>query len=286
MSKRKLQEAESKALAKKAKANLPYAPVIQTNKQRTMVFSNRGVSLNQKHLMNDVRLLLPHSKRESKYDTIRHIKEINDLCEMAGCNNCVYFEKQETKLFLWVARVPYGPSTKFFVSDVHSMSETKLTGNCLKGSRPFLLFDSGFDSTAHMRLIKESFIQAFGTPLGHLNSKPCIDHIFSFYFVNNRIWFRNYQIVETDMGKKKEVALSEIGPRFCLDPVAIYEGSFGGQVLYENPTFVSPALKRLEKRAQAALEQASKLEKARVQYKRQQDTILPVGELDYDTVFN
>ena len=50
------------------------------------------------------------------------------------------------------------------------------------------------------------------------------------------------QVVETDMGKKKDVSLSEIGPRFCLDPVAIFEGSFGGQVIYENPGFISPAL--------------------------------------------
>lgn len=116
MSKRKLKEAENKVVAKKLKDE-PYAPVIQTNKQRTMVFSNRGVSPSQKHLMNDVRVLLPHSKREAKYDTRRHIKEINELCEMAGCNNCVYFEQQEHNFFLWVARVPYGPSAKFFIKD-------------------------------------------------------------------------------------------------------------------------------------------------------------------------
>lgn len=118
MSKRKLKEAESRngGITKKLK-DIPFSPVVQTNKQRTMVFSNRGVSLSQKHLMNDIRTLLPHSKRESKFDTGRHIKEINELCHMSGCNNCVYFEKQNNKLFLWVARVPYGPSAKFYVSD-------------------------------------------------------------------------------------------------------------------------------------------------------------------------
>jgi len=286
MSKRKLKEAETKSLlSNKRLKDAPYDAVIQTNKQRTMVFSNRGVSIAQKHLMNDIRTLLPHSKRESKYDTRKHIKEINELCELAGCNNCVYFEKQESKYFLWVARVPYGPSAKFYISDAHSMTETKLTGNCLKGSRPFLLFDSVFNSSPHMKLLKEMFIQAFGTPLGHLKSKPCIDHIMSFYFLNDKIWFRNYQIVEADMGKKKDVSLTEIGPRFCLDPVVIFEGSFGGQVIYENPTFISPALLRLEKRAQAAIKQADKIQKSQLRWKRKQESILPVDELDNEKIF-
>jgi ribosome biogenesis protein BRX1 len=291
MSKRKLKEAgqsiPSVLSNKKSKlSDDPYAPVIQTNKQRTMVFSNRGVSVTQKSLMNDVRTLLPHSKRESKYDTRRHIKEINELCEMAGCNNCVYFEKQESKYFLWVARVPYGPSAKFLINDVHSMNDLKLTGNCLKGSRPFLLFDSAFDGEPHMRLTKELFIQAFGTPLGHLKSKPCFDHVISFFYLEGKIWFRNYQIVEIDMGKKKEVSLSEIGPRFCLEPVAIFEASFGGQVIYENPDFISPALERLEKRAQKAIKQATKIQASQRRWRRKQLSVLTPGELDYEKVFD
>jgi len=284
MSKRKLKQAEAHDIPKKLKDE-PFAPVIQTNKQRTLVFSNRGVNPKQKHLMNDIRTLLPHSKRESKYDTRKHLKEINDLCEMAGCNNCVYFEKQDPHYFLWVARVPYGASVKFHISDIHTMADLKMTGNCLKGSRPFLLFDSGFTASPHLLLIKELFIQAFGTPLGHLKSKPCIDHIFCFYLLGNKIWFRNFQVVELDQGKKVEVSLSEIGPRFCLDPVVIFEGSFGGQVIYENPSFVSPAMARLEKKANAANEQAKRLQKQLLTRKRKQESILTPGELDHEKVF-
>lgn len=32
----------------------------------------------------------------------------------------------------------------------------------------------------------------------------------------------------------------QIGPRMCLNPIKIFEGSFGGQTLYESPTYVSP----------------------------------------------
>ena len=31
-----------------------------------------------------------------------------------------------------------------------------------------------------------------------------------------------------------------IGPRFVLNPIKIFGGSFGGPVLYENPHYVSP----------------------------------------------
>ncbi len=32
----------------------------------------------------------------------------------------------------------------------------------------------------------------------------------------------------------------QVGPRFCLNPVRIFDGSFGGRTLYENPEYVSP----------------------------------------------
>ena len=48
-------------------------------------------------------------------------------------------------------------------------------------------------------------------------------------------------------GKKKAVqaddvstSLVEVGPRVCLQPIKIFSGSFEGQVLYENPAYVSP----------------------------------------------
>lgn len=30
------------------------------------------------------------------------------------------------------------------------------------------------------------------------------------------------------------------GPRFVLNPIRMFSGSFGGPTLYQNPTFVSP----------------------------------------------
>lgn len=78
------------------------------------------------------------------------------------------------------------------------MEELKFTGNCLKGSRAILSFDSNFDSTPHLKLLRELFTQTFGTPYQHPKSQPFIDHVFTFTVLDNRIWFRNFQIMEED----------------------------------------------------------------------------------------
>jgi len=207
----------------------------QSNKQRTLIFGNRGIHPTARHLINNLRDLLPHAKKENRFDSRKHMIEINEICETAGCNNCMYFEKIGNSLYLWVVRAPHGPSLRFQLSNVHTMESLKLTGNCLKGSRPFVLFDSAFDTTPELKLCKELLQQAFGTPLGYAKSKPFIDHIFSFYYVDNKIWFRNYQIVEQDMGKQVEVQLNEAGPRFVMTLERIQQSSFGGAVLYNRP---------------------------------------------------
>ena len=44
------------------------------------------------------------------------------------------------------------------------------------------------------------------------------------------------------------MALLEIGPRFVLTPIIVFEGSFSGPVIYENKEFVSPNVVRSMKR--------------------------------------
>ncbi|XP_059167397.1 ribosome biogenesis protein BRX1 homolog [Physella acuta] len=114
------------------------------------------------------------------------------------------------------------------------MSELKLTGNCLKGSRPLLSFDQNFDTEPQWQLLKELFVQIFGTPNHHPKSQPFFDHEFTFSIQDNRIWFRNYQILA------EEGSLAEIGPRFVLNPIRVFAGSFGGATLYQNPHYISP----------------------------------------------
>jgi len=201
------------------------------NKQHVLVFASRGISYRYRHLMKDVRDLLPHSKKDVKFDS-RLMNQVNEVCDMKGCNNCLFFESRKRQdFYLWVSKTPNGPSIKFHVTNVHTMSELKFSGNCLKGSRPLVHFDGNFDSEPHLKLIKEMLAQVFSTPHMHPKSKPFIDHIINFYLCDGRIWFRNYQITEElnpdKVGRNKiDRELVEIGPRFVLNPIKILSGSF------------------------------------------------------------
>lgn len=106
--------------------------------------------------------------------------------------------------------------------------------------------------------------KTFAAPKTARRAKPFIDHVTSFSVTDGKIWFRNYQIVHdqpldlsvsdeaaataaaTDKYKgskpktlsklpEENMSMNEIGPRFVLVPVKIFEGSFGGAVVWENP---------------------------------------------------
>eukprot|EP00743_Colponemidia_sp_Colp-15_P002018 GILK01002192.1.p1 GENE.GILK01002192.1~~GILK01002192.1.p1 ORF type:complete len:313 (+),score=53.59 GILK01002192.1:45-941(+) len=255
------------------------------NKQRTLVFCARGIIHRYRHLMEDLRVLLPHSKKEVKFDKKENLRMINEIAEMKSCNNCIFLESRKRQdLYMWISRAPSGPSIKFHVLNVHTMSEMKLTGNCLKGSRPLLVFDNNFDTEPHWQLIKELLSQTFGTPRNHPKSKPFYDHVFSFFIADNRIWFRNYQIIETtdDTSKTtgKDCSLVEIGPRFVLNPVRMFEGSFGGPTLWANPLYVSPNAQRAAEKSVHADKYRSRVAANERFEERKKARVMPEDELD------
>ncbi|KAM9840895.1 ribosome biogenesis protein BRX1 homolog [Aulostomus maculatus] len=218
-----------------------------TNKERVLIFSSRGINFRTRHLMQDLRTILPHSKADTKMDRKDKLFVVNEVCEIKNCNKCLFFEaKKKQDLYMWIANSPHGPSAKFLVQNIHTLAELKMTGNCLKGSRPLLSFDPTFDSEPHYALLKELFIQTFSTPRYHPKSQPFVDHVITFAIADNRIWFRNYQIIEED------ASLVEIGPRFVLNLIKLFQGSFGGPTLFENPNFLSPNVHRREIRLAAA----------------------------------
>uniref|UniRef100_A0A8C4X4C6 Ribosome biogenesis protein BRX1 homolog n=1 Tax=Erpetoichthys calabaricus TaxID=27687 RepID=A0A8C4X4C6_ERPCA len=209
------------------------------NKERVLIFSSRGINFRTRHMMQDLRTLMPHSKADSKMDRKDQLFVVNEVCEIKNCNKCIFFEaKKKQDLYMWISNVPHGPSAKFLVQNVHTLAELKMTGNCLRGSRPVLSFDPKFDSEPHYAVLKELFIQIFATPQYHPKSQPFVDHILTFTIADNRIWFRNYQIIEEDS------SLVEIGPRFVLNLIKIFSGSFRGSTLYENSHYMSPNLHR------------------------------------------
>jgi len=230
---------------------------------------SRGVTARYRHLLEDLRTLVPHHKKESKLDPGDEgmASAVNNIAGIRSCNSVMFLEcRKRMDAYMWLGRVGSnsaagggstnqvkGPSAKFHITNIHTMDELKMTGNCMKGSRPILSFDESFDRVPHLKLLKELFVDVFGVPRGHPKSKPFVDRVMAFYFADDKIWVRHYQIVEDQptnameqhlskkqLGQDAATSLVEIGPRFVLNPIRIFRGSFGGQTLFQNPEFISP----------------------------------------------
>ncbi|OCF43813.1 ribosome biogenesis protein BRX1 [Kwoniella heveanensis CBS 569] len=217
-------------------------------KDKTLMLCSRGVTQRMRHLMRDLEVLLPHTKKDSKLDTKSSLHLLNELADLHSCSNTLYFEaRRHEDLYMWISRSPNGPSIKCHVQNIHTMDELKMTGNCLRGSRGLVAFDGAWEGEEHTRLMKEVFTHTFSVPKTSRRLKPFIDHVLLFSLLDGKIWFRNYQIIEKDplvANGPPVPSLVEIGPRFVLTPIRIFEGSFGGPTLYSNAEFISPAATR------------------------------------------
>jgi len=258
------------------------------NKHRTLVFGARGITDRGRHLMRDIQDLLPHSKKEAKLDNKRNLKEVNAIADLKNCNNCIFLEPRKHAMYMWISRVPSGPSMRFLVQNSHTMAELKLTGNCIKGARPMLAFDTNFDEIPRLKMMKELMYQTFGSPRGHPKTKPFIDHVFSFFYLDERIWFRNYQIVydaHPNTKVKQKPVLVEVGPRFVLKPVRFFSGSFAGRTLWQDEDFVPPHVKDVGKKRSKAMVYVNRKRQKRNKEAYDEVNAPPVDELNLNAIF-
>uniref|UniRef100_A0A0N4ZFE1 Ribosome biogenesis protein BRX1 homolog n=1 Tax=Parastrongyloides trichosuri TaxID=131310 RepID=A0A0N4ZFE1_PARTI len=212
------------------------------NRTRVMMMCSRGTLFRTRHLMKNLKTIMPHTKSESKFSKNEKFNVINEIAELQNCSKVMFFENRKHKdTYLWLSDIQNGPSAKFLVQNVHTMEELKMVGNCLKASRPILSFDETFETKPHLQVIKELLKGVFNTPNHHPRSQPFIDHVFTFTITpDEKIWFRNFQIPDP------KLELLEVGPRFVLELIRIFDGSFEGSVLYSNPTYISPNTIRRE----------------------------------------
>ena len=247
-----------------------------TNKTRVLVLSARNINFRGRHLMSDIKGMMPHGKSDSKMQKKESLFAVNEIAEMKNCSKCLLFEGRKKKdVYMWAANVARGPSVKFEVENIHTMAELKMTGNCLAASRPLLSFCPTFSEDVHWSLIKELLTSIFGIPNQHPKSQPFFDHVYTFSIVDGKLWFRNYQIVE------ESGALAEIGPRMVLNPIKVFDGAFCGQTLWENANYVTPCAKRsLLKRMKAGKYQQKLASKAAYEASRPTEPTYKVDETE------
>ena len=251
-----------------------------TNKTRVLVLAARNINFRGRHLMTDIKGMMPHGKSDSKMQKKESLFAVNEIAEMKNCSKCLLFEGRKKKdVYLWAANVARGPSVKFEVENIHTMAELKMTGNCLAASRPILSFCPNFSQEVHWTLMKELLTSIFGIPNQHPKSQPFFDHVFTFSIVDGKIWFRNYQIVE------ESGSLAEVGPRMVLNPIKVFDGAFCGQTLWENGSYVTPCAKRsMIKRMKAGKYQQKLASKAAYEASRPTEPTYKVDETE--EVFN
>lgn len=86
---------------------------VKKNKQRVLILSSRGVTFRQRHLLNDLYALLPHSRKDAKLDTKTKLYQLNELADLYNCNNVLFFEARKGKdLYIWMSKAPNGPTVK------------------------------------------------------------------------------------------------------------------------------------------------------------------------------
>eukprot|EP00775_Hariotina_reticulata_P013588 gene13588-13713_t len=212
------------------------------NKEKVLILGTRGINYRSRHLMTDFLSLIPHSKKDVKLDTKSDRGVINEVADEKNCSSVLFFEARKRQdLFLWMAKSPDGPTAKFLVLNI------------------------------------------FSTPRRFHKAKPFFDHVISFSMADGAVWMRNYQVV-VPMDKRKanpsDVSLVEVGPRCALRPIKIFEGSFGGRVIYDNPEYVPPnTLRRLLKQQKAGKYSAKVQQKAK-RREHEAANVMPVSEID------
>ena len=206
------------------------------NKQRTLVVFTQGIHGNERKLAKELMKLMCHTKTDSAIIKDEMSEQLSELCKLKNCQNCIFFEQKKQELFVWISKFPEGPSVKFKLSEVALAESNKFHGNCLKGSRPILSFDSEFLKSPENSLIKNLLVDCFNSPKNHPKTQPFFDKVFGFGMEDKKVSVRNYQIAKNGQ-KFNDFEFVEIGPRFELEVVKIFDGFFTGNVVFLNQNF-------------------------------------------------
>ena len=117
----------NKKSSKGTKAEAP-ANGVKKNKQRVLALSSRGVTFRHRHLLKDLADGMPHAKLDSKFDSKNKLYLMCELAELYNCNNVLFFEARKGQdLYVWLSKVPNGPTVKFHLENAHTMRWAEAT---------------------------------------------------------------------------------------------------------------------------------------------------------------
>ncbi|WUR03901.1 ribosome biogenesis protein BRX1 [Vairimorpha necatrix] len=180
-----------------------------------LILSSRGSSAQTRYLVKDICKFIK-CEEESKYDIKQNIRSLVDLMDLHTCKSIIYFETTKRNQRVWFG-LRNGISIKFNVLNIYTMRNLKFAVNCFKDCGHILMFTEEFDKIDYLISIKKVFSEIF-------DSNEVKDRALCFYWVDEKIWIRNYVIEDKDM--------KEIGPRMVLEVEKILEECFSGPVMY------------------------------------------------------
>ena len=201
-----------------------------------LLLGTRGIKARHRHLLRDLKNLLPHAALGSKLDTEDGLSSVLQLCEDRMCGTSLLLDARDRRrLYMWAANCPDGPSIMFRILNVHTVAELKLEAHRVVDARNVLVFDRAFGGNASRRVMKAVLTQVFSVPRRPGSGPPTpVRHTLSFAWLDDKIWLRVYRITYGDAGTATDIA--EIGPRIVMRPIRIIASGFGGAILHDQPT--------------------------------------------------
>lgn len=66
--------------------------------------------------------MLPHGRKDVKFDSKSKLYQLNELAELYNCNNILFFEARKGQdLYVWLGKVPNGPTVKMHLQNRESL---------------------------------------------------------------------------------------------------------------------------------------------------------------------
>lgn len=62
--------------------------------------------------------MMPHCKKDAKFDSKSKLYQLCELADLYNCNNVLFFEARKGKdLYVWLSKVPNGPTIKMHLQN-------------------------------------------------------------------------------------------------------------------------------------------------------------------------